>query len=244
MILQQYHLKLEAGDGGPGAMKAFATLVALLLLSGCLGGKDDPVAPAASEDATSADAPESAAAPASSSSSSSSTAPASSSASSSSTSTGEAASGEAALPVILRTPFTFDGSLGSAICAPAGPNSCVGGPLPTHERNFWKKLEVPGTITEVDVTLTWEAATPTTEQLHFGIGRVRSCGDSCVEGENAIDMVTGPSPLVLQGALAPLQEGEWYEIAAFEAPFTPDPVYMWAHPDQPFRIEGTIVSQQ
>lgn len=137
-------------------------------------------------------------------------------------------------------PYATEGQIGAGWCAPAGPNTCLTvGPSVGDDRS-WLKLEQDGALVHASLTLTWEASSPTTEQLRFSLLRAKSCGDGCTEGESVGEPAVGSSPLVLDMDVAAPAEGEWLELVVRPARLTPDPVYMQANLDQPFHVEGTL----
>lgn len=144
---------------------------------------------------------------------------------------------------LVAVPFKQEGQIAAAACLPAEPNSCVGPGIGISEDTSWVELEGPGRLTHATLTLTWEASSPTTGSLRFLVQLVESCGDGCTQSVEAVgDVVSGASPLALDVDLPVPGEGQWFAAIVYEERFTPDPVYMYLHPDQPFTIEGTLTA--
>lgn len=152
-----------------------------------------------------------------------------------------AADANATVPVFESVPFAFDGELGRVACVPSGPASCTG--LRQGSERFGI-IETGGRPVRAILTLTWESSAPTTEELWFGIARMRSCGDGCFEGDNAIEPVRGASPQLLAGELPVLEPDESFFVWAYEGAFTPDPVYAQLHAEQAFRVEGMLTIER
>lgn len=124
-------------------------------------------------------------------------------------------------------PFAFDGDFGPGLVA-CGPGTCTG--LSPGKR--WTDLDLDGTLTGANLTLTWTATTPAMQKLRLGI----SWGD---EKDRQYEIAEGPSPVVL--SLADLS------IAPEDAPFvwvwavTPVPMGVaTATTPQTFHVEGTL----
>lgn len=207
-------------------------IAAALVFAGCIG-EDDPVAETAVDESPAAASPAGGK-------------PAASPAAPTPAETKDAPGVDEAEeePTLVTVPFSVEGNIAASWCAPAGPNSCMGLGPTVGDDSSWNKVEAPGVLRHATLTLTWDASSPTTEQLRFALVRVKSCGDGCTEGDTVGDSVSGPSPLALDLALPELAEGEWFEVLARQARITPDPVYMWANLEQPFTIDGTLVAEK
>jgi hypothetical protein len=213
-------------------------MTAMALVAGCLGGSEEPVTQAAVDEpatsTTSGEAP-AAADP---------TPSAASPAAQSVHAHDEPAAPDAAPPTLVDVPFEHEGTIAAGVCAPAGVNSCMGPNIGLTEDSSWGEVKESRRIVRVALTLTWEAAAPTTEELTFTVLLAKSCGDRCTEGKPAIPSVTGTSPLTIAGELPVPAEGGWYEVLTRQTRATPEPIYGYANPDQPFTVEGTLTVEE
>lgn len=132
----------------------------------------------------------------------------------------------AATPNAASVPFAFDGSFapGGTVC----PVVTCEGVGPGNERIA--ELELKGTLTAVDLVLTWDAATPAMEELRLGV----SWGPS---DDREYEFVDGASPLAL--AVSDLA------VTADDEPlvwvWVPEKVpFLYVHTPQDFHVEGTI----
>jgi len=211
-------------------MKVSVALLAVLLLTGCFGGTDDPV-DAASTDPAPIDPSASASAPPA---SQGSTAPAPQSPTPSATS-------EPAPPAApVEVPYTWSSTLPPEACAPATPGSCVG----AIAREGWFDMPaLAGGPTRASLTLTWTAEPGGIAEMAFGLLRATGCeGDGCWKGEFILD-VAGPSPLLLETEVPALAAGEFLVVVARAASMVPDPAFGFAHAEQDFDATGTFVVQ-
>lgn len=137
----------------------------------------------------------------------------------------------------------WDGALPVRLCAPSGPNSCMGASAPSTtggEDDLFVAAE-PATWSG-QIVLTWAASSPATESLSLWFGFYEKCGASCWQGVGSGAYTSGPSPLTLDLAdvEAPAKaEGLW--ISVHEPRLTPDPVYAIASMGQEFHAEGRLV---
>lgn len=126
-----------------------------------------------------------------------------------------------------QTPFAEDGALGpGAYVCPLVV--CVGGE-PTSERTWDAPFE--GTLVGLNLTLTWDATTPATEELVLGIGH------GAAEGRD-YELVTGPSPLEL--TLDGLNLTASDDVRIFVWMIQPVPVAGVVTP-QEFHVEGVLL---
>ncbi len=205
-------------------------LVAVMLFAGCVSGDDAPVETAQADPPSNAGESK-AAAPAA-----TSTTPQPAAASPAQPTAESSAEAEPAAPVTV--PYQFAGDLGVGFCAPAGLNSCSG---ITFEGMTFDPTEI-ASIVSGSLTVTWEAATPATANLRFSVGAATSCGEGCWQGVDSLyEVIEGPSPLALTLPAATLGEGEILVVAVRFPRLTPEPIYGYAHPDQPFTVEGNFV---
>jgi hypothetical protein len=133
----------------------------------------------------------------------------------------------------------WDGALPPLLCAPSGPNSCMGASAPAAGENHFVARD-PAAWSG-NLTLQWEAMTPVTETLAFGLLFYEKCGATCWQSVGGSVMVSGQSPLVLavESLEAPASaEGLW--LFVHEPRLTPDPVYAVASPGQEFRVAGRL----
>jgi hypothetical protein len=151
--------------------------------------------------------------------------------------------GQDATPEPLVFDVAFDGSLGRDVCAPMGPNACVGvGELSTQSQNDLI-LEAPGsTRWDYDLTVTWDAATPLMQDLELHVLSMESCGDGCITGSSTDGPAAGTSPLTGSGTvtLAENETGLWVWVILPRQ--TPSPVYARIQTEMDFRLEGTAVA--
>lgn len=141
---------------------------------------------------------------------------------------------------------SFEGQLGveATVCGPVG---CVGTftcvaftfcetPAQDPRVDRYVEIELDQQIEQVNLTLTWDAVSPATEELRLGLSW--ACGqDGCT-----YVYVEGPSPLVLEQTGFDGEE----EVAAWV--WTPDqgpeddPTVVQATHDQPFSIDGAVAT--
>lgn len=194
-------------------MREAAALILVLLLVGCTRAEPPPVEAAASEEPAT-DAP----------------AP-------------ETTATDLA-PASREIPVALDGNTGtSAVLCVAGPvGECafqevspgVTGDLFENER---------GTITGGELVLTWDAASPATQELSIGLMWMGG-GDACPSLD--LGMATGPSPLTLAISPSPRELCADELIHLWVSGNTwggQDPAYYQVDVDQAFHIEGKIVLQ-
>ena len=139
----------------------------------------------------------------------------------------EAASTQASTaiaPVATQVPFSWDGSITPAVAA-CPVVTCAGVQL----TGFYKPLAPKGNVTGLSLTMTWDAAVPTMEELRLGVSW----------GEDSYESVEGASPLVLE-----LHD---VDIARSKDPY----VWVWIPGQDPmglvavgtpqdFHVEGTV----
>lgn len=146
------------------------------------------------------------------------------------------ASAEGAAPTRAVVPFAEEGSTfhGGAVCAP--PTGCVGSGLPAPGES-WFEPSLSGMLDEAELTLTWSAATPLTEELILGIAYETEDG--------ATDFVTvqGASPLTLAEKDLGIPAGniQGIYVNAFQCNGA---LVVWgcASSEQPFTLEGNLVT--
>lgn len=137
----------------------------------------------------------------------------------------------------------FEGRLGAeatacSLVACAGTFTCApeafcGTPVrdPRVDRSF--EVDHDGPVERVNLTLTWDAVSPVTEELRFGLSW--DCDDGC-----DYEYVEGSAPLALEETDLDV-EGDLYTWV-----WTPDqspeedPVVLHVTHDQPFAIEGAV----
>ncbi|HET6405720.1 MAG TPA: hypothetical protein VFH78_13845 [Candidatus Thermoplasmatota archaeon] len=143
-----------------------------------------------------------------------------------------AAAPDAAAPVApTATPFAQSGMLGpGAYVCPVV--TCAGVDL---SQRGWD-ADFRGTLVGVNLTLTWDAATPLTEDLVLGIGYGPMDGRS-------YELVTGSSPLALELADLSLTAKDDVRIFVFMPVLVPMGAAM-VLPPQEFRVEGTLLSTE
>lgn len=137
-------------------------------------------------------------------------------------------------PAPIVSPFEASGSTftGVGACVPV---FCYGVGAPS-EGSDWFEPELEGNLTAVDLTLTWSATTPATEELLLGIA---------YETEDEMyDWVyaTGASPLVLSKSGLDIPAERIYAIYVNAFRCAGDAVYGCASAEQPFSIEGTLTT--
>lgn len=209
-------------------MRALALpLACVLLLAGCLG-PEEPTTPAAEGgDADGAPAGDAS--------------PASSAQPKADASARVGAGGQGAASSVVSTPLSWDGSVGTGLCLPTGPGSCMGPGLPVGDEDDFLPLEGPGNETRVDAALTWDPTTPGTQELDVLLLAYKSCGDRCRESR-ILEVFTGASPLAISADIPPLEADEAFGLRVSQTPLTPDPIYAYVHLEQPFHLEGILLS--
>lgn len=222
-------------------MKAAATIlvVAALGLAGCVSEEPVESAADAEECAGSATASgggasasatcDGASATANGESASATTSGTSGSASASATSTGA---------TITLVPFTAEGNTYNGVFACAAV-TCQGSDLPTSgSGETWFEPKLDGKLVGADLTLTWTAATPLTEELLLGIAYEKD------DGEMDWIVATGPSPLVLSesGLDLPAETVKFVYVNPYKCQGGPVPVIACYGVEQAFTIEGTLAT--
>lgn len=221
-------------------MKFAASLLCLVLLTGCIGGGDEeePVAPADTNDAG---------APASTSSSTSpspkpaSPTPAASRSSNSTTTANPtpAASSDAAAapaPELVTLPYEWTGGVVPEICIGLAP-SCVG--LLANE-GWFDMPALDGAPVSAKLELVWTPEATGIAEMRFVLLRATACeGDGCWQGEPIVQMI-GASPLVIESDFE-LGDGEFLVVAARAASMLPEPLYGFVHTEQSFTATGQFV---
>ena len=145
-----------------------------------------------------------------------------------------------AAPRLLSTPLSWNGSLGTAVCAPSGPDACA---MPVDPEDQGRlDLLAPGAPTRLAATMAWTAATPLTRDLVLGVYLLSACEGGCQEATPVGEPVAGPSPLALDVALPALSEGQSFALLVGQPRATPSPVYAMARAEQAFTVEGVVES--
>lgn len=150
---------------------------------------------------------------------------------------------EQGMPEELPAPIdiSWDGAMELQVCAPSGPNSCMGFSQALAAKGDTLLVEAPPAAWNGSLTLTWTASSPVTETLQLGLTFYKMCGSACWEsvGTGGVS-VSGTSPLELDvGGTAPAaSEGLWIWVR--EERLTPDPVYAIVSPGQDFHVEGRL----
>lgn len=133
---------------------------------------------------------------------------------------------------VAQTEFTFDGGFGP------GAYAC---PIVTCIEEFpmdnsGTEADIVGVVTGANLTLTWDATSPTMQAMYLGI----SWGTEDDEEWEA-EYVEGTSPLVLE--LAGLDIPEDVELWVWAWPVSPVPMgIVGATTPQSFHIEGTFAT--
>ena len=134
-------------------------------------------------------------------------------------------------------PYSFEGSLTPGACVPKPEGRCLSIHLGSPK---WSDPTEETHVVRAALTLSWTAIAPTTDTLSFSLQRATSCGEDCWKGENVAPPVQGKSPLALDVATPALGEDEALLVVVREVAVTPAPADAWAHPEQPFKVEGTL----
>lgn len=208
-------------------MTRFFVLLMLLLVpigAGCLGGSDDAVAPASTEEGAASSGPTGADAAAQT------EVPATD---------GEAAAEGAGEPAFVAQPLDWDGKLPVAFCAPTGPSSCSGMGLTPGDN--WHELDVSA-LGGGTLTLSWEAMTPLTSNLILMVFSSESCGDGCRSSTSTYhEMASGTSPVSLTLPAATLAEGETLSVYVRPERVIPPPVVGYVSVEQEFSVDGELL---
>lgn len=132
----------------------------------------------------------------------------------------------------------LDGSLGvSAVVCPLVV--CLGySPVPSDR--IFPMEDVSGELSRVELTATWDASSPTVEDLRLGV--FTCVPDAC--GSDAdltqVEYVDGPSPLVLELEGFSVPEGETLHVFVWSPSITPGLFTVLTTP-MDFHVEGTIL---
>lgn len=133
-------------------------------------------------------------------------------------------------------PVQYEGTVGASVCLPSGPNACEGTGVPFDgQENNPYALEEPVVVRAVDLTLTWDSLTPSTERLSLIIGQ--SEGNAFL----GVASVTGSSPLSLtlddvEWGDEPRQVGFYVHVPSS----SPPPVVLIASLPQDFSVTGEL----
>lgn len=141
--------------------------------------------------------------------------------------------------VVVETPVQLEYAIGTGFvaCDPNLPNGCIGESVVPGDS--FVRLPFEGTVTGVDLVLTWSAQTPLTQTLGAVIAYGHeTCGTDCIDVVDAI-FVEGTSPLTVStGDLASAGADIVY-ISVYEP--RPDlPVSYSVSIEQTVSIEGTL----
>lgn len=131
------------------------------------------------------------------------------------------------------TPIAVEGETapGGGVCVPV---RCVFPSSPGSNTVF--PVGVSGTITNVSLTLTWEAVSPASEELVLGIAYEGEDGETW-------EYAAGPSPLTLAlSGLSIPAEGAVIYVNAYVCQGGDGASACASGPSQAFRIEGDVVS--
>lgn len=134
----------------------------------------------------------------------------------------------------------WTGSLTAGVCVPSPLGGCTGADAPGSDRRRVPGL--PGDPVTVNLTLTWQASAPTTEELSLTVSAVHetSCGDSCTAWyHNHTQSVQGTSPLSLEVDGFEVQSHEEFTITVADTGDLPVG-YGYARLDQSFEVTGTV----
>lgn len=162
-----------------------------------------------------------------------------------STSGALAEAGNGGLHLLKPTPkqvsVSFDANLGTYVCVPAGPDSCMGtgtGSTAAHDdRPFDGALSWTGNL-----TMTWTTQNPTMQKLAMSFGPYQTCGQGCSQSVHGV-AASGPSPLRLSIAIPNTgADKDGYYISVNVPRATPSPIYAVAQSDTAVHVEGTLTA--
>lgn len=149
---------------------------------------------------------------------------------------GEPLAEEARAPTVV--PVEWHGKTGAYACIPSGPYSCISFFSLAQSDSSMEIEARDGTL-----TLTWDAATPATEQLVLSVYSIERCGERCWSSTgNYYHRVEGGSPLEL--SLDPVELAEEESLIVYvQQPRTPTPppVYGFVSLEQEFHVTGEVV---
>lgn len=146
-------------------------------------------------------------------------------------------------PVPRSFSFEYEGTTGLWGCWPSGPGSCVGGPGVPPENTFQMQHH-QGTPLGVNVTVTWSAASPLTDELSLRIVTAYKDGSQWAGWQTRL-VVNGTSPLQVSAFDLGVAANESFGIGIGYPPKTPPPppgyIMEYALP-QDFAVEGEVVA--
>ena len=214
-------------------MERAAILLSLTILAGCVGGGDD-VAPAGTQSDETAPSSQASPTPGTPASPSS---PPSTKPTATPTAPGTNASDNETVESVP-VPYAWSSALPPEVCAPAPTLGCAG--LVASE-GWWDRLGLDGAATRAKLDLTWTVSAGGVERMHFALVRAKPCeGDGCWSGE-AIASIEGVSPLALDTDVPALDEDEFLVVVALATSLVPDPLFGFAHTEQPFEVAGEFI---
>lgn len=139
-------------------------------------------------------------------------------------------------------PIDWEGNLGTWGCAPMGPNTCGGTSL--GDQDSWHPIEPDGQGRSIELTLTWDATSPLTEELDLSVAPYTSCGDGCYATSQPHATVTGTSPVELEVHDIGLDGEQLGYVIYVDGTLWlhEDPLLFAASHHQPFHVEGTLTT--
>lgn len=153
-------------------------------------------------------------------------------------STSPAEGSEAELPEAFAVDWI--GNLANSACVPSGEHSCRG--VTVSDADDVRETHIDADVAEVDLTMTWNAHTPVTEELELSLvsGEEKRCGDGTCSSFYHLETVTGTSPLTIQADDLDIRDGHTLWIVVDSPQELPDPLYSDLEHEQSFQVEGTI----
>lgn len=142
----------------------------------------------------------------------------------------------ASASAVETVPFDYEGGLDPRACVSLAYQVCVGVGPPVFTAGAFHLVEEDRRPVSFAFEVTWEAATPLTQELMVWAGPVTPCGNHCWQFEEPA-MASGPSPLRIAVEDAGGAEGP-LGIHVGVPSQLPPPLHGWARTDQTFTVTG------
>lgn len=142
---------------------------------------------------------------------------------------------------------SWDGDVGTHDCINP-PGTCIVGSMgpPTDPQSDDAVIFITNTRGAADLagnlTLTWSATSPLTQEIYVTVRTYSGCPDDCRE-EDVLDAVTGPSPLLIPLDALRLEDGRTLGFLFRPAPVDGGGAQAYVAAGQGIHLEGQVASR-